>query len=73
MNYPDGTLARLGDRVKLANGQRGEIVISVDTAEYADSFPKADWDVLTQGVLVQADNGALIAIDTNKDEDIRPV
>jgi hypothetical protein len=72
MNYPDGTLVRLGDRVRLLNGQLGQIVVSVDTHEYDEDFAGSDWTDLTEGVLVRADNGALISIGTNEDQDVRP-
>jgi hypothetical protein len=72
MEYPDGTLVRLGDRVRLLNGQAGQIVVSVDTNEYAEDFPPSDWTDLKEGVLVKADNGALISIGTNEDQDVRP-
>jgi hypothetical protein len=71
MNYPDGTVVRLGDRVRLLSGQLGQIVISVDTGEYAADFPASDWADLTEGVLIRADNGALISIGTNEDQDVR--
>jgi hypothetical protein len=47
MNYSDGTLVRLGDRVRLLNGQLGQIVVSVDTGEYDENFPASDWTDLT--------------------------
>jgi hypothetical protein len=72
MEYPNGTLVRLGDRVRLLNGQLGKIVVSVDTDEYAGDFPASDWTDLTGGVLVRADNGALISIGTNEDQDVLP-
>jgi hypothetical protein len=72
MNYPDGTVVRLGDRVRLLNGQLGQIVVSVDTDEYAEGFPPSDWTDLTEGVLIKADNGALVSIGTNEDQDVRP-
>lgn len=71
MEYPDGTSVRLGDRVRLGNNQCGHIVVSVDTNEYAKDFPPSDWAGLTAGVLVRADNGALVSIGTNEDWDIR--
>ena len=72
MEYPNGAVVRLGDRVRLLNGQLGRIVVSVDTKEYAEDFPPSDWAELTEGVLVKADNGALISIGTNEDQDVRP-
>lgn len=40
--------------------------------EYDPNFPASDWTDLTEGVLVRADNGALISIDTNERQDVRP-
>jgi hypothetical protein len=59
MKYPDGTLARLGDRVLIRNGDRGVIVASMDTGEFTPEFPQANWGHYT-GVLVRTDRGALV-------------
>ena len=60
MNYPDGTEARLGDRVRFSNGDEGVIVFSLDTDEYAADFGKAEWEYLGQGVMVRTVQGALV-------------
>jgi hypothetical protein len=60
MKYTDGSEARLGDRVRIRNGEIGVIVVSVDTAEYGSEYPKSEWEHLESGVLVRTDKGALV-------------
>jgi hypothetical protein len=60
VKYPDGTDARLGDRVRFSNGDEGVIVFSIDTDEYTAAFPKAEWAYLARGVMVRTDQGALV-------------
>jgi hypothetical protein len=71
VQYPDGIVVHLGDRVRLLNGALGTVVISVDTDEYSESFPRKDWASLEEGVLIEVDNGALVAIDSNERGDVR--
>lgn len=69
MKYPDGTEARLGDRIRFSNGATGTIVLSADTAEYGSDFPKEDWPSVTKGILAKMDNGALVSFcDPNIEE-----
>ncbi len=60
MKYTDGSEARLGDRVRIRNGEIGEIVVSVDTDEYGAEYPKNEWEHLETGVLVRTEKGALV-------------
>src|SRR5258706_11614974 len=60
VTYPDGTEARLGDRVRFSNGDEGVIVFSIDADEYAPDFPKAEWAYLGKGVMVRTVQGALV-------------
>lgn len=60
MKYSDGSEARLGDRVRIRNGDLGRIVISIDTDEFAPGYPPSDWKSLRSGVLVLTDKGALV-------------
>lgn len=60
MKYADGTEARLGDRVRIRNGELGVIVVSVDTDEFSAEYPKCDWGNLGSGILVRTDKGALV-------------
>ena len=70
MKYPDGTVAKLGDRVRLPNGECGTIVFSIDTDEYSANFPKDEWDYLCKGVMVMTDVGALVHFE---DPNIEPI
>ena len=64
MKYADGVEIRRGDRVRLYCMQDGVVVLSVDTSEYSDEFPKEVWkDELKKGVLVKCDNGAVVHLD----------
>ena len=70
MRYPDGTEIRLGDRVQLSNGEKGTVVFSIDTDEYSDEFPKAQWSYLNKGIMVKTDKGALIHYEAINLEDV---
>jgi hypothetical protein len=60
MKYEDGSDARVGDRVRIRNGDMGVIVVSVDSDEFAAEYPKSQWLHLESGVLVRTDKGALV-------------
>lgn len=60
MKYADGREIQLGDRVLLYGIQTGLVVFSIDTDEYSEEFPKDNWAYLKSGVMIRADNGALI-------------
>jgi hypothetical protein len=63
MKYTDGTVARLGDRVRIWSGETGLIVASMDTGEYSSAYPESDWGYLKTGVMVRTDKGALVRFD----------
>lgn len=60
MKYSDGSEARLGDRVRIENGDTGVIVVSIDTDEFSTDYPKREWGYLESGILVRTDTGALV-------------
>jgi hypothetical protein len=60
MKYPDGTIARLGDRVRITNGDTGVIVASMDTDEYSREYPAENYAELKTGILILTDKGALV-------------
>jgi len=60
MKYPDGKEVRVGDRVKLWEGCHGVVVASIDRGEYAAAYPKAEWEYLKSGVLIDSDRAGLI-------------
>lgn len=60
MKYPDGTVARLGDRVRITNGDSGTIVASMDTNEFSTEYPERNYAHLKTGILILTDKGALV-------------
>jgi hypothetical protein len=60
MRLSDGYLLRLGDRVTLDGQDTGTVVCSIDTNEYTESYPQADWAYLKEGVLVEFPKFGLI-------------
>jgi hypothetical protein len=72
MKYANGNVAKTGDRVRLWKDCLGTIVCSIDDGEYSSGFPRDEWDYLKVGVLIKADNGALIHY-IEADEDFQSV
>jgi len=60
MKYADGSYARLGDRVRIVNGDTGVIVASMDTNEYSPEYPAENYADLQTGILILTDKGALV-------------
>ena len=53
MKYADGQEVRVGDRVKLGADDGGVVVCSIDTGDYTDAHPEAQWGYLKKGVMIQ--------------------
>jgi hypothetical protein len=70
MKYPDGTEARLGDRVRLTNGDSGVIVASMDTNEFSSEYPANNYADLMTGILVLTDKGALVRLEEPDHSDL---
>jgi hypothetical protein len=66
LRYPDGQEIRLGDTVRMDGGAEGVVVFSIDTDEYPDEFPRAHWEYLKRGVMIDFPKYGLIHFD--KDE-----
>jgi hypothetical protein len=60
MNYGDGQEVRLGDRVKLGADDGGVVVASIDSGEYSEAHPAAQWAYLKKGVMVEFPTYGLI-------------
>jgi hypothetical protein len=60
VKYDDGTVARVGDRVRIRNGDTGVVIASMDTSEYSSDAPKSDWEHVGPGIIVRTDAGALV-------------
>lgn len=63
MKYNDGGVVRVGDRVRIRNGDTGIVVASMDTGEYSPAYPKEEWEQLGTGVIVLTDKGAIVRFD----------
>jgi hypothetical protein len=60
VKYPDGTEARLGDKLRYSDGSIGIIVCSIDTDEYSASYPKDQWSYLKKGIMVESKKMGLV-------------
>jgi hypothetical protein len=60
MKYPDGSEARLGDHVRLVNGDTGIIVASMDTNEFSPEYSAEEWSHLKTGIMILTGRGALV-------------
>lgn len=64
MKYFDGQEIHIWDRVSAWEGSLGIVVFSVDGDEYSAQFPKASWQHLTSGVMIDTEGGGLIHYDS---------
>lgn len=60
MKYPNGEEIKIGDKVKLWEGCYGTVVASIDADEYSSDYPKAEWEYLKAGVLINSDKTGVI-------------
>ena len=70
MKYPDGQSIRLGDKVRIGEDSGGIVVCSIDTDEYSDDYPKAEWADLSRGVLIKFPLYGLIHYEDGPDGDL---
>ena len=70
MNYPDGQSIRLGDKVGIGKDTGGIVVCSIDTDEYSEEYPKAEWASLNRGVLINFPAYGLIHYEQEPDRDL---
>jgi hypothetical protein len=70
MRYPDGSEAKLGDRLRIFDGDCGYVVASIDTGQYSQEFSKRDWAYLKEGIMVKTDKGALVHLDSSHSDKI---
>ena len=73
MTYNDGQIVRVGDEVELWSGERGVVVLSIDTQEETPEFLLNEWKCLKDGVLVKTTRGVLVAFHDEADEDFHKV
>ncbi|RWB66676.1 MAG: hypothetical protein EOQ50_32145 [Mesorhizobium sp.] len=60
MKYPDGTLARLGDKIIVWEGNEGVVVCSMDTDEYSEEYSREVLGYLGRGIMVLSEKAGLI-------------
>lgn len=60
MKYPDGALARLGDKILVWDGNEGVVVCSMDTDEYSEEYPRENFGYLERGIMVLSEKAGLI-------------
>jgi hypothetical protein len=60
MNYSDGRIIKVGDRVELWPDKYGVVVCSIDDEIYTAEFSKSDWSYLKVGIMVKMDDGELM-------------
>jgi hypothetical protein len=53
MRYPSGQEVKLGDEVRMPDGDRGVVVFCIDRDEYSDQYPKEQWSYLRRGAMVE--------------------
>lgn len=63
-----GRLIRLGDRVRLGGGIEGIVVFSMDTDEFSPAFPKAEWQYLRRGIMVETVQAGLVHLAEANDD-----
>ncbi|VEA62820.1 Uncharacterised protein [Salmonella enterica subsp. salamae] len=61
MKYLNGVTVHINDKVRLWENCNGIVVCSIDTNEYSEEYPEADWkNTLKRGVLILSDQAGLI-------------
>jgi len=60
----------LGDKVGIGEDSEGLVVCSIDTNEYSEEYPKADWAYLNSGVLINFPTYGLIHYEQEPDRDL---
>ncbi len=64
MEFADGTLIHVGDRIRATDSGLGEVVADIDNGEYSPRFPAREWSHLGQGILVMFDDQFLVHFST---------
>ena len=69
-HYATGELVRCGDRVSLGKDPDGEVVCVVDSGEFTEAYPEADWSYLKKGVLIEFPMYGLIYYESTVEPDV---
>lgn len=60
MKCKDGQELRIGDLVRLGDDPDGVVVVCIDNDQYAPGYPKADWEYLAVGAMINFPKYGLI-------------
>lgn len=60
MNYSDGEVVLLGDKVSLGGGLTGVVVAVIDTGDFSKGYIPTEWLYLSIGALVESPEAGLI-------------
>lgn len=60
MNYSNGELVLLGDKVSLGAGLTGVVVAVIDTQDFSEGYVPDQWLYLSKGVLVESPEAGLV-------------
>lgn len=60
MNYSDGEIVLLGDKVSFGGGINGFVVGVIDTREFSKGYLQDEWLYLTTGALVESAEAGLV-------------
>jgi hypothetical protein len=62
---------KLGDNVRLENGEIARIVCDFDNGDFTPEYPESDWrDVASYGLLVVTERGACVQLERT---DVSPI
>ena len=64
MQYPDGQLVKIGDRVKFGADDKCVVVSDIDGDEYSEAHPKEQWGYLGNGVMLESPLYGLIHMES---------
>lgn len=68
MKYKTSEDVRIGDRVKLKDGTEGVVVFCIDSNEYSEEYPEAEWNYLNEGAMIKFDKLGLVHYSSSDDE-----
>ena len=60
MKYGDSSLMRVGDVVSIGADGTGIVVACIDSDEYSPQHPRAQWEHLGRGVMIDTSFGGLV-------------
>jgi hypothetical protein len=71
LKYPDGTEARVGNKLRYSDGSIGIVVCSIDSDESSASYPKVEWRNLKKGIMIESKRMGFVHYE-ELDDDIVP-